>query len=119
MNATKTYEVVITDMYEAFNSRDIDRVFTFLHPQVKWPNGWEGGYVYGHSKVRDYWTRQWKELNPIVKPIGFRMINPNLLEVSVHQLVKDTAGTLLADSNVLHTYTFDEGLISAMEISEP
>jgi hypothetical protein len=34
-----------------------------MDADVHWPNGWEGGYVEGHDEVRDYLTRQWKELH--------------------------------------------------------
>ena len=45
--------------YAAFNARDIDAVLSMMHPNVEWPNAMEGGYVYGHDGVREYWTRQW------------------------------------------------------------
>ncbi|MEO8412910.1 MAG: nuclear transport factor 2 family protein [Ginsengibacter sp.] len=63
------YEGIINRTYDAFNARDIDTVLSVMHQHVPWPNGWEGGYRQGHREVRNYWTRQWKELNPIVKPV--------------------------------------------------
>ncbi len=33
--------------YDAFNARDINAILTLLHAEVDWPNGWEGGRVYG------------------------------------------------------------------------
>src|SRR5215208_116934 len=44
--------------YAAFNARDIEVVLSLMHQDVEWPNGMEGGYVYGHEGVRAYWTRQ-------------------------------------------------------------
>ena len=46
-------------LYARFNARDLDGVLVHLHPDVTWANGMEGGFVHGHSGVRDYWTRQW------------------------------------------------------------
>ena len=65
--------------------------------RLHWPNGWEGGYVNGHDEVRNYWTRQWKELNPKVEPVKFSEKPGGQLEVEVHQLVKDLQGNILFD----------------------
>ncbi len=50
---TEQYQDLIREAYSAFNARDIDAVLTMMHPEVNWPNGWEGGYVKGHEGVRD------------------------------------------------------------------
>lgn len=59
-----TYRDVLTEAYEAFNARDIERALATMHPEVDWPNGMEGGYVHGHDGVRGYWTRQWRLIDP-------------------------------------------------------
>jgi hypothetical protein len=105
--------------YDAFNARDIDRVLNLLSPDVAWPNGWEGGVVHGRSAVRDYWTRQWAAIDPRVDPITLQWLDPNVVRVLVHQVVRTLDGNLLSDSNVVHTYTFSGGLIERMEISQP
>ena len=43
--------------YQAFNSRNIDAALKLMHPDVDWPNAWEGGRLVGHQAVNDYWTR--------------------------------------------------------------
>jgi len=110
-------EAIINQIYDAFNGRDIDAVLAHFHTAVTWPNGWEGGYVHGHNEVRDYWTRQWKELTPVVTPVKLSIINELTIEVSVHQLVKNLNGNVVADDIVKHTYSFDHGLIIKMEIN--
>jgi len=55
---------LLISTYEAFNARDVDAVLAVMHPDVDWPNGWEGGRVYVHQGVRDYWTRQWRVIDP-------------------------------------------------------
>jgi hypothetical protein len=43
-------------------------------------------YVNGHDEVRDYWTRQWKELNPTVIPVSTDQKSENEMEVTVHHI---------------------------------
>jgi hypothetical protein len=49
---------------------------------------WEGGYISGHDEIKAYWTRQWKEINHNIEPIGFNERPDGSLEVEVHQEVK-------------------------------
>lgn len=113
------YQEVVEKAYNAFNARDIDAVLLLLDADVQWPNGWEGGYMQGHSEVRDYWTRQWKEINPIVKPVSFTENSVGQIEVQVHQIAKDLRGNILFDGIVNHIYTFDNGKVKRMEIKMP
>ena len=39
-------------IYNAFNSRDIEKILAVMEPDVQWANGMEGGYVFGHDEVR-------------------------------------------------------------------
>ena len=109
-------EQLITSAYAAFNARDIDAILLLMHQNVKWPRAWEGDYAMGHDEVRDYWTRQWNEINPIVTPVGFREGENGTLEVEVDQLVKDMEGNIIFDGRVIHEYTIIDGLIQQMEI---
>jgi SnoaL-like protein len=52
------YESLLRSAYRAFNARDIEAAVELMHPEVDWPNAWEGGRVIGHAAVRDYWNRQ-------------------------------------------------------------
>lgn len=106
----------LIEVYDAFNARRIDEVLALMNADVHWPNGWEGGYVEGHEAVRDYWTRQWAELNPRVIPVGFTELEDGRIETTVQQTVKDIQGNLLFDGPVKHIYTITNGLISTMEI---
>ncbi len=89
-----------------------------MRPDVHWPNGWEGGFVSGHQSVRDYWTRQWKEIDPYVMPVSVEERADNTVAVDVHQVVKDLQGNILADGVVKHIYTFENGLIARMHIED-
>ncbi len=110
------YANIIQKAYSAFNARDIDGVLSLMEEDVRWPNGWEGGYVNGYNEVREYWTRQWKELNPMVTPLYIQIINDGKLDVEVRQLVKDMKGKILFDGVIHHIYTFNNDKIKSMEI---
>jgi len=105
-------------IYKAFNDRDIETVLTVLHPEIDWPNGWEGGRVYGHEGIRDYWTRQWAAIDPSVDPVGFETDEEGRTVVKVHTVVRDLDGKLLVDGMVEHVYVVEDGLIRRMEIRE-
>jgi ketosteroid isomerase-like protein len=111
-------EDIINKAYAAFNRRDIDTVLALMHPDVHWPNGWEGGFVEGHSGVRDYWTRQWAELDPEVVPLSIIQLKDGRVEVEVRQTVKDLKGNLVMQGVVKHLYTMADGLINSMEIMD-
>jgi len=111
-------ETIIKRAYAAFNARNTDAVLVYMQPNVHWPNGWEGGYVEGHEAVRDYWTRQWNEIDPEVEPVSFTYLPDGRTLVNVHQKVKNKQGAVLFDGTVLHLYTFENGLINSMEISQ-
>ena len=117
-NRARRSELIATT-YAAFNARDIARVLGTLSLDVEWPNGWEGGVVHGRVAVRDYWARQWAAINPRVEPISMDWLGPDVVRVLVHQVVRTLDGNLLSDTNVAHTYTFSDGLIQKMEISNP
>ena len=107
---------LIKKAYLAFNARDVDTVLLALSPDVRWSNGWEGGYVIGHEGVRNYWNRQWKELDPQVELLSFKDRQDGQIEVEVHQKVKDVQGKVLFDGIVKHIYILKGGLIQNMEI---
>ncbi|MFP5436953.1 MAG: nuclear transport factor 2 family protein [Bacteroidia bacterium] len=109
-------QALIKHAYDNFNTRNIDATLQVMHPDIKWPKAWEGDYVKGHEEVRAYWERQWKEINPIVTPVGFRERENGTFEVEVKQLVKDLDGTVLFDGKVLHVYTINNDLLEQMDI---
>jgi len=110
------YKTLIEKAYENFNKRNIDEVFSTMNADVNWPNGWEGGHVKGYDEIRDYWTRQWKEIDPEVTPIGFKELEDGKLEIEVHQVARNLAGEVLFDGIIKHIYTFENDLIKCMEI---
>ena len=106
---------LLTDLYSAINARNIDRCLAGMQPDVTWANGMDGGYVHGHQGVRDYWTRQWKMVNPKVEPTGF-LAEGNKVTVDVRQVVHAMDGSLLLDRMVKHIFTLYEGLIQRFDI---
>jgi len=110
------YGNLIKKAYAAFNSRDIDTALSTMHPDVQWPKAFEGGYVSGHHEIREYWTRQWTEINPNVEPAGINERENGTLEITVHQKVKDLQGNTIFDGIVKHIYTLQEDLLRRMDI---
>jgi len=110
------YEGLIKKAYSAFNAREIDAALSTMHPDVQWPKAFEGGYVSGHSEIREYWTRQWTEIDPHVEPVGFNERQDGTLEITVHQKVKDIKGNTIFDGIVKHIYTMQDGLLRRMDI---
>jgi len=111
-------EMMLGRIYEAFNRRDMDTVLAGMHPAVDWPNGWEGGRVCGREEVRSYWRRQWAAVDPTVVPVDFEHRRDGGIRVRVHQTVRDLSGNMLMDGEVVHVYTFEAGLIKAMDIEK-
>lgn len=119
MPVTESSVDLLRRVYRAFNRREIESVLAEMHPDVDWPNGWEGGRVRGTDAVRDYWKRQFEVLNPNVEPVAITPENDGRIAVNVHQVVHDKSGKLLADQMVQHVYEIRDGLIRSMEIREP
>jgi coproporphyrinogen III oxidase len=107
---------LIGKAYSAFNRRDIDTALSTFHPDVEWPKAFEGGYVQGHDKIRQYWIRQWAEINPNVEPTAIAERHDGTFEVTVHQIVKDLKGKLMFDATVKHIYTVQDDLLRKMDI---
>ena len=109
---------LLRSIYDSFNRRDIDAVLAKMAPEVDWPNGMEGGRVHGREAVRQYWLRQWSQINPLVEPQSFHTDAAGAIVVNVHQVIHDLAGALLADRIVQHVYRVENGLIQSMDIRE-
>jgi ketosteroid isomerase-like protein len=110
---------ILRRAYRAFNAGDVDAAIELTHPDVDWPNAWEGGRVVGHAAVRDYWSRQFDAISSEVEPQSFAEEPDGAIAVEVHQVVREAAtGKLVSDSRVLHRYRFEDGLITRMDVVE-
>lgn len=108
----------LQNLYDAFNKRGIETIIALMRPDVKWANGLEGGFVYGRDAVREYWTNQFKAIQPELETLKFETDEQNRSVVTVHQIVKDLQGNVLADMEVRQIFTIEDGLISLYEIGE-
>ncbi|HEY6782930.1 MAG TPA: nuclear transport factor 2 family protein [Candidatus Dormibacteraeota bacterium] len=110
-------ELVLRSAYRAFNARDIEAAAERMHPEVDWPNAWEGGRVVGREAVRDYWARQFLAISSHVEPERFTEEVDGSTTVEVHQVVHDTeTGKLVSDSHVRHRYRLADGLVVRMDV---
>jgi len=106
--------------YDAFNARDVEAAIELMHPEVEWPNAWEGGRLIGHEAVRDYWTRQFDEISSTVEPERFDHEPDGSITVAVHQVVRDIkTDEIQADTHVRHRYWLTDGLIVRMDVLDP
>ena len=117
MTSVPETEDLLRCAYRAFNTRDLDAVLALVDPDVDWPNAWEGGRVHGRAAVRDYWTRQFREISSTVEPEGFTHEPDAAVVVDVHQVVrKADGGDLLSDSRVRHRWQLRDGLVVRMDV---
>jgi ketosteroid isomerase-like protein len=106
--------------YRAFNARDIPAALELMHPEVDWPNAWEGGRVVGHEAVADYWHRQFEAISSTVEPERFEQEPDGSVTVTVHQTVRDAkTGEVQTDTQVHHRYALEDGLIVRMDVLDP
>src|ERR1700744_5520029 len=111
-------KALIEQAYSAFNKRDIEGALALMTEDVTWPKSSEGGRVVGKEEIRAYWTRQWREFDPHVEPLAIPEGDGGKVRVRVHQLVKNLQGDVLSDSEVLHVFTMNSGLIAAMDLGD-
>jgi hypothetical protein len=109
---------LISQVYSAFNRRDIDATLVLMSENISWPKASEGGRVVGKQAIRDYWTRQWAEFDPRVDVLEVVDDEMGKTDVKVHQLVKNLKGDVLSDTELWHVYTIAHGLIERMDIKE-
>jgi ketosteroid isomerase-like protein len=113
-------EEILRAVYRAFNARDVDAAIEPMHPEVDWPNAWEGGRVIGRDAVRDYWLRQFEAISGQVEPEAFTEEPDGSITVSVSQVVHDAkGGELISEAQVGHRYWIEDGLIVRMDVLEP
>jgi ketosteroid isomerase-like protein len=109
---------LIERVYSAFNRRDIDGALALMSEDVDWPKASEGGRVVGKEAIREYWTRQGSEFDPHVEPVEVKENPAGMVEVKVHQVVKDLKGAVISDQMVMHVFQLSEGLIQRMDVQE-
>jgi hypothetical protein len=112
------HQTQLRTLYTAFNARDIDALLSAMSADVDWPNAWEGGRLHGQAAVREYWRRQWAEINPVVEPVAFTSRPDGRVSVDVHQIVRNPAGELLSDGRVVHVYELADGLVTRMDVED-
>jgi ketosteroid isomerase-like protein len=116
--SSKSREVQLRSLYEAFNAREVDACLAAMTPDVDWANGWEGGRVVGRDAVRDYWQRQWAEIDSTAEPTAVTERPDGTIEVAVHLLARDKEGNVLNDEEGCHVFEFRGDLVERMTIEE-
>ena len=117
-NMSTPHEQFLQNLYAAFNRREIEPIISVMRPDVKWANGLEGGFVYGRDAVREYWTEQFESIQPRLEALKFEADEDDRNVVTVHQVIRDLQGNVLADMTVRQIFTIEDGLISLYEIGD-
>ncbi|HEX8737004.1 MAG TPA: nuclear transport factor 2 family protein [Pyrinomonadaceae bacterium] len=108
----------LQNLYEAFNRREVEKILSVMQPDVVWANGMEGGFVYGRDAVREYWRKQFEMTRGQLEPLEFQRDENGRSVVTVHLMVRDLEGNLLAEKTVRQIFTIENGLISLFEIGD-
>ena len=111
-------EAQLRSLYEAFNRRDVDVCLAAMTPDVDWANGWEGGRVAGRDAVRDYWQRQWAEIDSTAEPTAVTERPDGTIEVAVHLVARAKEGKVLSEGKARHVYEFRGDLVARMTIED-
>lgn len=109
MNSNQQF---LQNLYAAFNNRELETIISVMHPDVKWANGVEGGFVYGRDAVREYWTNQYQVIQVQLETLKFETDENNRNVVTVHQIVRDLQGNLLVDTTVEQIFTIENGSLA-------
>lgn len=112
------HQTLLQNLYDAFNKRQIETIISTMHPDVKWANGLDGGFVHGRDGVRQYWTSQFENIRCELETLNFETDAAGREVVTVHQLIKDLEGNTLVDTTIQQIFTFEDALISLYEIGD-
>ena len=107
---------LLKHLYDRFNARDMEAVLATMHQEVVWANGLEGGHVYGHEGVSNYWSRQWAMMDSRAEPTSFSIAENGSVYVELHLTARDLKGNLLFDTTVCHVFQIEDGLIRRFDI---
>ena len=114
---------LVKELYDGFNSRDIDDVLKALANDVAWANAMDGGHVHGHEGVREYWTRQWAMVSPHVEPVVFQQPQDGVVAVEVIQTILDLNGQPLVeqthglkDKTVMHIFRITDNKVTRFDV---
>jgi hypothetical protein len=120
---SENHNELVRLIYERFNARDIDGVLAVLAEDVAWANAMEGGHAHGHAALRDYWTRQWAIVSPVVEPVSINSLGDETIEAEVIQKIYDLNGQPLQDQDhglkdktVMHVFTLKNGRITRFDV---
>lgn len=93
-------------------------IISLMHPNVKWANGMDGGFVYGRDNVREYWRKQFEIIKSQLEPLNYETDENNRNVVTVHHIIRDLEGKVLAEMTNQHIFTIENGLIILFEIGD-
>ena len=109
-------EAMVSRLWQALNNRDGATAAPLLHPDVDYVNLIDGGRLLGRDAVVDYWRRSASELSYEATPLTFEARPDGRLAVRIQHTVRRLDGRMWTDGNILHVFTFADGLIARMDV---
>lgn len=113
--ATSEQGQLILELYDRFNAKDIDLVFTKLHENVEWVNEPKGIHVRGIRDLKTLWLQQWDAVTIHLTPKRMQQSSDGTL-VQVQEILTTHTGEQFFDGLVGHLYRFQDGLIARCDI---
>ena len=113
-------KALLTQLYKAFNDRDVATLVGGMHPEVSWPNFLEGGRVEGRDALTAYWTNQFAIVTPEASPIEMRELADGRVYVRLHYVIRaNEGGGIWTDEITNNTFTFEGDSVIRMDWGEP
>jgi ketosteroid isomerase-like protein len=109
-------EDVLRRVYSGFNERDLERSLAAVHREIDWPNPGQPRHIHGRDELREYWGHVIATTDATVDPFRFTARDDGSMAVDVHRIVRSDDGGVVEEGDVVHVYTFREGLVESMEI---
>lgn len=107
---------LLAQAYKAFNARDLAGLAAVLHPNARWPDSLEGGFVEGRAAVVDYFARQFDLMQLDARQVTVREEPPARIVLDIQHAVRSREGQLWSDTRTVLAYDFADGLIVEMSI---
>ncbi|MBD1871281.1 nuclear transport factor 2 family protein [Cyanobacteria bacterium FACHB-471] len=111
-----TDKEIVVDAYDAYNTRDIDRLLGYLSEDVSWPDG--DKRLHGREAVKNYWLNQWTQTQTHDTPTDVIVLPDGRVNVRLDQVIHRIDGSELSRSSFEYLFELRDGLIVRMDITK-
>lgn len=108
-------QALLSDLYEAYNRKDIEAVVAALHPEIDWPALFSEARIQGAEAVRQLFTEPFKVMNPEITPIDIRTDLHGRIRVRVSYVVRTLDGIVFTEETNTNLFELCDKLIIRMD----